>query len=135
MVTAAQRGRALTIFAILFAILAVSNLLKPLQIGEQTGFVFFGNRLSGTANAIAGPLFGIYLAVYAYGIWNMRRFALPMGHAYATYVILNLMLWSLNDQTEQTAGYVVFGLVYAVVAIGVSLGAAILLTKRKAELL
>jgi hypothetical protein len=134
MVTAAQRGRALTIFAILFAILAVSNLLKPLQIGEQTGFVFFGNRLSGTANAIAGPLFGIFLAVYAYGIWNMRRFALPMGHAYATYVILNLMLWSMRDPTERTAGYMVFGAVYAVIAIGVSLGAAILLTKRKAEL-
>jgi hypothetical protein len=129
-----ERGRALTIFAILFGILAISNLLKPLQLDENTGFVFFGNRLSGTANAIAGPLFGIFLAVYAYGIWTMRRWALPMGHAYATYVILNLFLWTFNDPNPKTAGYIVFGIVYAVIAIGVSLGAAIQLTKRKAEL-
>jgi hypothetical protein len=132
---APERGRALTTFAILFGILAISNLLKPLQIGgDQTGFVFFGNRLSGTANTIAGPIFGVFLAVYAYGIWTMRRWALPMGHAYATYVIINLMLWSLNDPNEKNAGYILFGVVYAVIAIGVSLGSAVLLTKRKAEL-
>jgi hypothetical protein len=132
---AGQRGRALTVFAILFAILAISNLLKPLQLlGDNTGFVFFGNRLTGTLNTLMGPLFGIFLAIYAYGIWAMRRFALPMGHAYATYVILNLFLWTFRDPTPKTAGYVVFGVVYAVVAIGVSLGAAILLTKRKADL-
>lgn len=130
-----ERGRELTIFAILFGILAISNLLKPLQIlGAQTGFVFFGNRLTGTANTIAGPLFGIFLAIYAYGIWTMRRWAMAMGHAYATYVILNLLLWTLNDPTPKTVGYVIFGIIYAGVAIGVSLGSAILLTKRKAEL-
>ena len=65
-----QRGPALTTFAILFGVLAVSNLLKPLQMGgpEHTGFVFFGQRTTGTTNAILGPLFGIYLLVYAVGI-------------------------------------------------------------------
>jgi hypothetical protein len=130
----AQRGRALTVFAILFAVLAISNFLKPLQIGEQTGFVLFGARLSGTANTIAGPLFGLFLAIYAYGIWNMRRFALPMSHAYATYVILNLILFSFRTPTPDTVGYQIFGVVYSAVAIGVSVGAAVLLTKRKAEL-
>ena len=130
-----RRGPALTTFAVLFAILAVSNVLKPLHIGgEQTGLVFFGQRLSGTPNAILGPLFGLFLFVYAYGIWSMRRFAMAMGHAYATYVILNLILWTFNDPNEKTASHMVFGVVYAAVAIGVSLGAAVLLTKRKAEL-
>jgi hypothetical protein len=129
-----ERGRALTVFAVLFGVLAISNLLKPLQIGEQTGFVFFGQRLSGVGNMIAGPLFGIFLAVYAYGIWTMRRFALPMGHAYATYVILNLILFSFRTTTPDTVGYKIFGFVYAVIAIGVSLGAAVLLTQRKAAL-
>lgn len=131
----AQRGRALTIFAILFGLLAVSNLLKPLQFGgEHTGFVFFGSRLSGMANTIIGPLFGIFLAVYAYGIWNMRRFALPMAHAYATYVILNLILFTFRNPSPESMGEQIFGAVYAVVAIGVSLAAAVMITKRKAEL-
>jgi hypothetical protein len=130
-----QRGRALSIFAILFGILAVSNILKPFQFGgEQTGFVFFGSRLSGTANAIIGPLFGIFLAIYAYGIWHMRRFALPMAHAYATYVILNLILFTFRTPTPDTVGYQIFGLVYSAIAIGISLSAAVLITKRKAEL-
>lgn len=130
----ATRGRALTIFAILFGVLAISNLLKPFQLGEQTGFVLFGSRLSGTANLIAGPLFGIFLAIYAYGIWNMRRFALPMSHAYALYVILNLIFFTFRTPTPDTVGYQIFGAVYAVIAIGVSLSAAVMLTRRKAEL-
>lgn len=130
----ATRGRALTIFAILFGLLAISNLLKPLQIGEQTGFVLFGSRLSGTPNLIAGPLFGIFLAIYAYGIWTMRRFALPMSHAYALYVILNLIFFTFRTPTPDTVGYKIFGAVYAAIAIGVSLSAAVMLTRRKAEL-
>jgi len=125
----------LKVFAVLFALLAVSNLLKPFQIGGgHTGFVFFGQRLSGTANMIAGPLFGIYLLVYAWGIWRMKRFALPMGHAYATYVVLNLLMYLAKNPRPPGAEPVIFGIVYSVVAIGVSVGAAYLLTKHKAEL-
>ena len=131
----ANRGRALSVFAVLFAILAVSNLSKPLQLGgEQIGFIFFGQRLTGTANAIVGPLFGIYLLVYALGIWRMKRFALPMGHAYATYVVLNLILFTAKNPRPPGVAPVIFGIVYLAVAIGVSGGAAYLLTKHKAEL-
>lgn len=130
-----QRGIWLTICAICFTLLAVSNLLKPLHLlGENTGFVFFGTRLSGVANAIIGPLFGVFLLLYAAGIWTMRRFALAMAHAYATYVIINLVLWQSNDPNAGDPRHIAFGLVYAVVAIGVSLGAAVALTRRKAEL-
>ena len=129
----AKRGTALTVFAVLFGLLAVSNLLKPLQLTSSAGFVFFGRRLDGAANMIVGPLFGVLLAVYAYGIWNMRRFAMPIAHAYATYVILNLILFTFQVPEGYTLP-VAFMAVYAVVAIGVSLGSAILLTQRKAEL-
>jgi hypothetical protein len=89
--------RTLRVFAFAFALLAISNLLKPLELGETTGFVFFGQRLSGTANLIAGVLFGIYLLVYAWGIWRMKRFVVGMAHAYAVYVVLNLLLyWNKN---------------------------------------
>jgi len=129
------RGRTLTIFAILFAILAVSNLLKPFQFGgERTGFVFFGSRQSGLSNAILGPLFGIFLAVYAYAIWTMRRFVLPMAHFYATYVILNLIFFTFRSPPPDSMGEKIFGVVYAVIAIGVTVSAAVMLTQRKAEL-
>jgi hypothetical protein len=130
-----HRSQLFAIFAVPFALLAVSNLLKPLQLGgEQTGFVFFGQRLSGAANTIAGPLFGLYLLVYAYGIWNKKRFALPMSHAYALYVVLNLILFMTNNTRPPGVGYLFFGIVYSVIAIGVSVGAAFFLTSHKAEL-
>ena len=130
-----ERGRALTTFAVLFALLAVSNLLKPFHLeGAETGFVFFGQRLSGTANAIVGPLFGLYLLAYAFGIWRMKRFALPMGHAYAAYVILNIILFTMRNEQPPGLGYQIFGVVYATIAIGVSLAAAVMLTQRKEEL-
>src|SRR5206468_11242810 len=131
-----QRGPALTTFAVLFGVLAVSNLLKPLQMGgpEHTGFVFFGQRMTGTANAILGPLFGIYLLVYALGIWRLRRFALPMAYAYAAYVIVNLIAFTVRGEAQPGVGYVVFSVIYALVAIGVSGGAALVLSRRKAAL-
>ena len=124
-----------TVFTILFTLLAISNLLKPLQIGgEQTGFVFFGQRLSGTANILAGPLFGIYLLIYAFGIWRRKYFALPMSHAYALYVALNLLMFTVKNETPPGVGYIIFGVVYSVIALGVSVGAAIFLTRHKAAL-
>ena len=131
-----RRGAALTTFAVLFGILAVSNLLKPLQIGEQTGFVFFGRRLSGLPNTIVGPLFGIYLAIYAAGIWRMKRYAVPMAYAYATYVLLNLVLFGFwgPQPADAGGGYQVFVVGYAIVALGVSWGAAVILRRRQGEL-
>lgn len=130
-----ERGNTLTVFAIAFALLAVSNILKPFQLGgDQTGFVLFGTRLDPAASAIAGPLFGLFLFVYALSIWRMRRIALPLAYVYAAYVVVNLVLFSILTPTPQTLGYAVFGVVYSVVAIGVSAAAAIVLTRRKADL-
>jgi hypothetical protein len=129
-----QRGTALTVAAVLFGLLAVSNLSKPLELSPSQGFVFFGHRLKGTANAIAGPLFGLYLAAYAAGIWGMRRWALPMGVAYAGYVVANLLSFWAWGPVEQGAGARLFGLVYMVIAIGVSAGTAWLLAQRRADL-
>jgi len=128
----AVRDRTLTVFAVVFGLLAVSNFLKPLQLGgSRTGFVFLGQRLSGTPNAIIGPLFGLYLLLYAAGIWRMRRYALPMAWAYATYVVVNLLLFNVRTPRPPGTGYLIFGLVYMVVAVAVSSGAAWALSKRK----
>jgi hypothetical protein len=130
----APRGRALTVVAVLFALLAVSDLMKPLEMSAEEGFVFFGHRLKGTANAIAGPLFGVFLLAYAWGIWGMRRWALPMSILYAAYVIVNLVTFRLWGPIQPGVGYAIFGLVYAAVAIGVSAGTARVLARRRAEL-
>jgi hypothetical protein len=129
---AEQQQRMFTIFTVLFSLLAVSNLLKPFRLGsDETGFVLLGERLSGMANAIVGPLFGLFLALYAFAIWKRKRFAIPLGHAYATYVILNLILFQVKNVTPPGIGYVIFGIIYSLIAVGVSLGAAVFLTKNK----
>jgi len=133
--TAERRGRWLNIFAVSFAVLAVSNTLKPLGLeGETTGFVFFGQRLAGTANLIAGPFFGAVLAVYAWGVWNLRRVALPLSYAYAAYVVANLVAYGLRQPVGDGPGGWPAFLGYAVVAIGGSIGCAAILTRRKSEL-
>jgi len=132
--TRTDRGPLLSVFALLFGLLAVSNFMKPLagKPGE-VGFVFFGQRLAGTPNAIIGPLFGLFLLVYAVGVWRMRRYALPMGVAYAAYVIVNLVLFNVRDPNPNRQG-LLFGVLYSLVAIGVSGGAAYLLARRRATL-
>ncbi len=130
-----KRGGVLATAAVLFAILAVTDLLKPFKLeGADTGFVFLGTRLGGVPNAIAGPLFGIFILVYAAGIWRMRRYALPMAYAYATYVVINLVMFSARNPRPANTGQMIFGLVYIVIALAVSWGTAILLRRRKAQL-
>jgi len=56
-----------------------------------------------------------------------------VGQAYTAYVPLNLVLWNVRQENPFEIG-VVLGVVYAVVAIGVSAGAAVTLMRRAGEL-
>ena len=129
-----SRGIVLTIFAVLFALMALSNFSKPLHLSPNVGFVFFGAKLTGTPNLIVAPLFGILLAAYAYGIWTMRKFAMPIAHFYATYVVLNLLLFTINNRATGKLPPLAGWIAYVVVAVGVSLGAAVMLTRRRSDL-
>ena len=128
-----SRGHVLTVCAVLFGLLAFSNLMKPVGANPEQGFVFFGKRLAGMPNAIIGPLFGLYLLAYAVGIWRMRRWALPMGVLYAIYVVTNLTLFTLRDPNP-TAHGVAFNVIYGAVAVTASAGTAWVLGKRRAVL-
>jgi hypothetical protein len=130
-----SRGAALTTFAILFAILALSNLSKPFHLDPKAGFVFFGVKARGTANALLGPAFGLVLVIYAVGIWRMRRWVLPVGCAYAAYVILNLTLYTLRNSGSQNQPPGLFMLGYTGIAVGISGGSAILLYRRRSQLI
>jgi len=128
-----DRDRLLSVSAVLFGLLALSDFMKPVGTDPEQGLVFFGRRLAGTPNAILGPLFGLYLLAYAVGIWRMRRWALPMGVLYAAYVVMNLTLFTLRDPNP-TAHGVAFNVVYGTVAVVISAGTAWLLARRRAAL-
>ena len=124
----------MTILAIGLALMALSDFSKPLKMSPSVGFVFLGMKLSGIANALVAPIFGAMLAALAYGIFTMRRFALPLAYFYAGYVILNLMLFTLRNYGTSNMPPLGFWMLYILVAVGVSSGAAVMLTQRKAEL-
>ena len=130
-----RRGGALTTMAILFAILAITDILKPFHLeGATTGLVFFGKRLSGVPDAILGPVLGIILLTYAAGIWRMRRYAIYLGFAYAIYVTINLALFTATNPPPPTRAEMIFGIVYSIFALLFSWGTAILLSRRKSDL-
>ncbi len=131
-----SRGVTLTIFALLLALMAISNFGKPFSHHAGVDFVFLGTRLSGAPNMIIAPIFGIILAAYVYGILAMRKSALPIGIFYAAYVIINMILFLANYHgsavmQEHSWAYLV---PYPFVAIGVSSGTAVLLYRRKEDL-
>lgn len=120
-------------FALLFAWMALSNTLKPFEDTATTGFVFLGERLSGTPNVIAGLTFAALLAAYAASIWRETSLALKLGLFYAAYVVVNLVLWNFR-KPEGSDAPLLFALPYLVSAIGVSSGSAWLLWKNRDRL-
>jgi hypothetical protein len=90
-----RRGPVLTVFAVLFALLALSNMSKPFS-GGRAGIVFFGTKTAVLANAILAPAFAIFLLIYAVGIWLQRRWTVPMAWTYAAYVPINLTLFTMK---------------------------------------
>lgn len=76
---------------------------------------------------------GAILGVYAYGIWTMRKFALPIAYFFAAYVILNLILYSAKHASGEHPP-LLGAFVYISIAVGFSSGAALILTRRKADL-
>ena len=130
-----KRSAVLTVLAVLFALAAIEDLLKPFHLeGPTTGLVFFGTRLSGMSNAVLGPLLGIFLLIYAAGIWQMRRYAIYLAYVYAAYVAINLLLFTATNPPPASRGEMIFGVVYSILALALTWGAAISLTRSRAEL-
>jgi hypothetical protein len=125
--------RWLKVCGVLFCVLAVSNFLKPLEIEPHQGFVFLGQRQRGLPNLVLAPLAGLFLAIYGTAVLRMRASALPLARIYAVYVIANLVLFTIRMSDEALARPV-FGIAYAIVAIGVSSGCAWLLARNRSLL-
>jgi hypothetical protein len=128
-----KRGVLLTIFALLFVLLAISDFSKPFSHDPGIGFVCLGVRQSGSANAILGTLFGIGLLIFAYGIWTMRRYALPVAYIFTAWVCINTILFRIKNPTAPQPS-IVFTIFATLVGIGVPVATAIILSRRQAEL-
>jgi hypothetical protein len=134
---ARSRGAFLTVVAVGFALLAISNFTKPLQLANNPavgGIVIFGVRATTTlGNVVLGPLMGIVLAAYAFGLWRLKGWVRPLSVVYAFYVPLNLVLfWYLHTSPEVPP--VVGLLVYLAIALGGSIGTALYLAYHRDEL-
>ena len=127
------RDRAFGALAIVFGLLSFSNFTKPFEMEGEVGLVFFGERLNGTPNLFIAPLFGIYLATYAYGLWTKSRIALPLGVVYALYVTLNVWLFRVRSP-DLVAVNSLYGITYIVIALGISWGAVAFLVQNAGEL-
>jgi hypothetical protein len=82
---------------------------------------------------VMGPLFGILLLLYAYGIWTMRRYALPVAWIFLGWVITNTVLYNLNNP-NQPRPPLYFAIATLLLGLGVPLATAIILSRRSADL-
>lgn len=123
-------GVALTAAAALFLVQATQSAVKPFLTGPTVGFMLLGNRLDGPAEMVAAWVHTILMLIVAYGIWRLRRYALWILIAYTPYVLLNLVLFTWRYEFPG----LVFGVIYAAIALGVPGGTAYLLAARRHEL-
>ena len=131
-----SRGTFLTVMAVLFVVLAISDFTKALQYANNPavgGLVVFGHKFEGVAiNLVLGPLFGMVLLIYAYGIWKMRAWVLPLSLVYAFYVPYNLVLfWFTHTTGPRSIGFIVF---YLAIALTGSVGTALYLAYHRERL-
>ena len=137
MADARGRGPFLTVMAVLFSVLAVSNFTKVLQhLHDPTklGIVIFGTRFESVlSNLVLGPLMGTLLAAYAYGLWTLSPWVAPLSIAYAFYVPVNLVLfWYF--QTSPDIPPVGFILMYLAISLTGSIGTALYLAYHRDKL-
>lgn len=131
-----ERGPFLSVMAVLFAVLALSNFTKAWQHirDPHLGFVIFGVRCEAlSTNLLLGGLFGVGLAAYAWGLWRMKAWVVPLSIVYAFYVPMNLVLFWYRDMgpTIPSLGFIVS---YLVVAFTGSIGTALYLVYHRDRL-
>lgn len=122
--------------AVLFAVLALSNATKALQFNNNPmlGIVIFGVRFdSFAANLILGPMMGAVLAAYAYGVWTLRRWVLPLSMAYAFFVPMNSVLFWYR-QTGPDLPALGSTVMYSALGLGGSIGTALYLAYHRDRL-
>jgi hypothetical protein len=141
-----RRGGFLTAMAAFLALAMLVDVLKalsqPLPPGHKvaglqmppSGIVVLGVRHTGMGAGILALVVAVVLFFYAVGIWRMKRYAVTVAWLYAAYVILNVTLFTIRNPAPPTPGAMIFAIVYLVTAIILTLGTAIVLTRRRRDL-
>jgi hypothetical protein len=119
------------IMALLIALRALTNIFKP--FGAGSGLVFFGKLLGGAATAILAPMLGVYMLIYAYGMYDKRQYALPMGILYTLFVVFNVVLFPVFEPLPGGWGLGAYSL-FGFLAIGGAAFAVWLLWAQRDEL-
>ena len=117
------------VLALLIGLRALTDVFKPFITGQR--LVFLGVFLDGWRQAVVAPLLGIFMLIYAYGLWSTRPFALPMGIAYALFATLNLIAFGVINGPPAGFGWGGYAL-FAAIGLAVSWGAVLLLLRQKA---
>lgn len=139
------RGGFLTVMAILLALTALQDIIKPfartaptpgsaLVPRIQPGIVVLGVRHTGAEAAVLGPMVGAFLVFYAIGIWRIKRYAVTVGWIYAAYVVFNVTLFAIRNPLPSTRSEMIFAVVYSISAVVLTVGTAAALTRRGAHL-
>ena len=132
-----ERGPFLSVMAVLFAVLALSNFTKAWQHARDPktlGLVVFGVRCESlSANLLLGAVLGALLATYAYGVWKLRAWVAPLSVAYAFFVPVNLVLFWYR-QTGPEIPPLSFILTYLAIALTGSIGTALYLAYHREKL-
>jgi hypothetical protein len=116
------------VLAVLIGLRALTDVFKPLLAGQR--LVFFGVFIDGWRQAIVAPLLGLFMLVYAYGLWSARPFALAMGIAYALFATLNLIAFGVINGPPAGFGWGGYAL-FAAIGLAVSWGAVLLLVRQQ----
>lgn len=132
----AKRGTFLTVMAVLFVILAISDFTKALQHANDPavgGLVILGHKFTRPiANLTLGPLFGLLLLLYAYGLWNLKAWSILIAVPYAFYVPANMVLfWSLHQLPPPPLRFIAL---YLFLSLTGSVGTALYLAFHKDQL-
>lgn len=133
--------------AVLIGLRSLTNFAKLFQ-GSDVVLVFFGQILRGGDAAVPALGVGLFMLVTAIAMWKPSKWAFPLSAAYAAFVAVNLVLWTLTNPAElvrvgarlstatdpsQLRWFGLLGMLgYSIVALGTTAGPAWILWKRRA---
>ncbi len=84
---------------LLIAFRAFTNFAKLSQ-GEDAVLVFFGQILKGADTTVLAAVIGLFMLVTGVAMVIGSRWALPLVSAYAAYVGVNLLAWTISNPGE-----------------------------------
>jgi len=85
--------------AVLIVLRSFTNFAKLFQ-GEEATLVLFGQILRGGDAALPSLIVGLFMLATGIGLLIGARWALPLIAAYALYVAVNLLTWSVTNPGE-----------------------------------